>query len=134
MPPKGSRRGPDGKWILPAPQSLEGTAAVTDTPQGKKRGAENLTGTATKDKQQRKSAGAAGSAKLCAEDAALVNVPEVRKALNQYVKDLATIGTTATRRRTQCSSSGSRLARSVWEMSSRSAWKAAPASRSAMRS
>lgn len=78
MPPKGSKRGPDGQWIA---------ASQVSTPQKEARIA-----VATPQKKARILAGATGakgSVPLPSEAAALVNVPEIRKSLNEYVKNLA---------------------------------------------
>lgn len=65
MPPKGSKRGPDGQWI----------SAVSQV--------------ATPHKKARTATGAKSSVTLSAEHAQLVKVPEVRKMLDDYVKSLA---------------------------------------------
>jgi len=97
MPPKGSSRGPDGKWNVPSdgircvPSSPVLQAA---TPGSKKRGSPS-SGAGTPSppplqaKRPRTATSTKGSPKLSAEDAASVDVPKARKELNDYVKQLA---------------------------------------------
>lgn len=82
MPPKGSKRGPDGQWMalsgfpLCDPGKIRRYASQLATPQKKPRISTGVSG-------------AKGSVNLSSETAALVNVLEVRKSLNEYVKNLA---------------------------------------------
>merc|ERR1740138_126337 len=91
MPPKGSKRGPDGKWYVPSPPVEPLLAA---TPGSRKRGSPSLdAGTPSPSplqaKRPRTATSTKGSPKLSAEDAASVDVPKARKEFNDYVKQLA---------------------------------------------
>eukprot|EP00929_Paragymnodinium_shiwhaense_P108847 TRINITY_DN75192_c0_g1_i1.p1 TRINITY_DN75192_c0_g1~~TRINITY_DN75192_c0_g1_i1.p1 ORF type:complete len:307 (+),score=64.00 TRINITY_DN75192_c0_g1_i1:86-1006(+) len=89
MPPKGSKRGPDGKWYIPSPSSQHPAEQQSPSPSKKRPVSDGETPERAQDKRPKPCAKAAASGKASKADAALVNVLQIRKDLNAYVKDMA---------------------------------------------
>lgn len=89
MPPKGSKRGPDGNWYMPSQQHP--AQQESPSPNKKRPLPDGETPERAQDKRPKPCAKAAARScyQVSKEENALVNVVQIRKELNAYVKDMA---------------------------------------------